>query len=338
MRCCGNCFSDIFLAQYIENESRTYTACDTCGAYTRKTLDPKKLRDFFEILISSYSQSEIDQAKDLYSILKSDWGIFENINKETADTLLTKILGSSAPISKLYIPIDFNTESIVSWDCFCEEITSANRFFFRTKIDLESIQGLFDLFLKCNGSIFNNKIYRARINTKSAAFGIEEMGPPPATLAKGGRANPTGIPYLYSASTPETAIAETRPHPGDTISIVSIETHATIELLNLHNPKSLVSPFTIQEDAIPKLRRELAFLCKLDEDLSQPILPRNADIDYLPTQYLCEFIKNCGYHGVTYKSSVHSGTNIALFGIDHITYNSVSCYKISTLNYTHSVI
>ena len=36
-------------------------------------------------------------------------------------------------------------------------------------------------------------------------------------------------------------------------------------------------------------------------------MPHGAPIDYVPSQYLCEFIKNCEYHGVVYSSSVGDG-------------------------------
>ena len=36
-------------------------------------------------------------------------------------------------------------------------------------------------------------------------------------------------------------------------------------------------------------------------------------IDYVPSQYLCEFIKKCGWEGVIYWSSVSDGMNLALF-------------------------
>jgi RES domain len=47
--------------------------------------------------------------------------------------------------------------------------------------------------------------------------------------------------------------------------------------------------------------------------LTRPVLPQAAAIDYTPSQYLCEFIKKCGYQGVVYRSSVSDGINLALF-------------------------
>jgi hypothetical protein len=57
----------------------------------------------------------------------------------------------------------------------------------------------------------------------------------------------------------------------------------------------------------------LPFLERLGDELTRPVIPQSAAIDYTPSQYLCEFIKKCGYQGVIYRSSVGDGINLALF-------------------------
>ncbi|WP_211222764.1 RES family NAD+ phosphorylase [Paludibacterium yongneupense] len=59
--------------------------------------------------------------------------------------------------------------------------------------------------------------------TEDAPYPIDKMGAPPKQLATHGRANPTGIPYLYLGSHPATAIAEIRrKHPLSTVWISAI--------------------------------------------------------------------------------------------------------------------
>lgn len=41
--------------------------------------------------------------------------------------------------------------------------------------------------------------------------------------------------------------------------------------------------------------------------------PGNTAFGYMPSQYLCEFIKKLGYQGVIYRSSVSNGVDLALF-------------------------
>ena len=67
----------------------------------------------------------------------------------------------------------------------------------------------------------------------------------------------------------------------------------------------------------------------LGEELTRPILPEVAAIDYIPSQYLCEFIKKHGYHGVMYRSSVGDGINIALFNPESASIGSVSSHIVS---------
>jgi len=83
----------------------------------------------------------------------------------------------------------------------------------------------------------------------------------------------------------------------------------------LRNPRAMVSPFLLEDAAdIGRMRNDLPFLERLGYELTRPVLPLSAAIDYTPSQYLCEFIKHCGYKGVIYRSSVRDdGMNLALF-------------------------
>ncbi|TPW03192.1 MAG: hypothetical protein FD125_1693, partial [bacterium] len=73
----------------------------------------------------------------------------------------------------------------------------------------------------------------------------------------------------------------------------------------------------------------IGFLERLGEELTRPVLPSGAAIDYVPSQYLCEFIKKCGYDGVLYSSSVSEGINLALFDPDKATAQAVRQVLVS---------
>ena len=70
------------------------------------------------------------------------------------------------------------------------------------------------------------------------------------------------------------------------------------------------------ESEISMLRSDVEFLEKLGEELTRPVLPRSAAFEYVPSQYLCEYVKVCGFDGVMYRSSVGDGVNLALFDPD----------------------
>jgi hypothetical protein len=158
------------------------------------------------------------------------------------------------------------------------------------------------------------------------------MNAPPNRLASHGRANPAGIPYLYLGSQPETAIAEIRPHTGDRACVADF-TIPEIKAVDLRSPRAAVSPFILTDEAeISQLRADLPFLERLGEELTRPVLPQGAAVDYIPSQYLCEFIKHSGFDGVVYRSSVSDGINLALFDLGKARGGSVEPYLVSRVS------
>ncbi len=77
------------------------------------------------------------------------------------------------------------------------------------------------------------------------------------------------------------------------------------------------------------MRADLPFLERLGEELTRPVQPAGAAIDYIPSQYLCEFIKKSGFDGVVYRSSVSDGINLALFDPDQATGGAVSLFNVT---------
>jgi hypothetical protein len=72
----------------------------------------------------------------------------------------------------------------------------------------------------------------------------------------------------------------------------------------------------------------MAYLVMLGEEISKPITPREAELEYLPSQYLCEFMKSLGYEGIVYNSSLSDGDNYALFIDDATTLVDLKEYEI----------
>jgi RES domain-containing protein len=207
-----------------------------------------------------------------------------------------------------------------------------NRFFPDANIDLDRLGNLLDA-LKIQPDEAPKTWYRARIQTEDVPFVIGKMGAPPSRIAPHGRANPAGIPYLYVASKPNTAIAETRPHTGEMACIADFETPNDLRLVDLRNPRKVVSPFVLVDaDDVARMRNDLPFLERLGEELMRPVLPQAAAIDYTPSQYLCEFIKKRKYDGVLYRSSVSEGINLALFDPSRASPGTVVQYRVSSVS------
>uniref|UniRef100_UPI000A90F176 RES family NAD+ phosphorylase n=1 Tax=Roseovarius sp. BRH_c41 TaxID=1629709 RepID=UPI000A90F176 len=97
----------------------------------------------------------------------------------------------------------------------------------------------------------------------------------------------------------------------------------------------LVSPFICgSSDEIVQLRADLPFLESLGHELTRPVLPRSAATDYVPSQYLCEFIKKKGFDGVLYTSSVGTGKNLALFDTEAANCIRVSVFSVASVAVT----
>ena len=63
--------------------------------------------------------------------------------------------------------------------------------------------------------------------------------------------------------------------------------------------------------------------------ISQPV-KKNMDFDYLPTQVVAEYIRQCYYDGIAYSSSKTNKTNYVFFyGPDYFTYPDIS-QKVGT--------
>jgi hypothetical protein len=207
-----------------------------------------------------------------------------------------------------------------------------NRYFPNTEIGEERFGNLLS-FLTTNLAKISDTWYRARIQKDEQIIDIKEMGAPPNNITSHGRANPAGIPYLYLASDEKTTVSEVRPHTGEFISVANFEVNTEMKFVDLRNPKKTISPFLLgDENEIAMLRGDIEFLVHLANELTRPVLPGSASIEYIPSQYLCELIKKQGYEGVIYNSSVGNGVNLALFDPENAVAKSVKKYQVSCVS------
>ena len=155
---------------------------------------------------------------------------------------------------------------------------------------------------------------------------------PPPEKAQNGRANPRGISYLYTATTLDGALHEVRPHIGAIVSVVELELKelSLSNIIDLRFLPGMISPFDISDD-LEAFSREIPFWKILDAEMSRAIAPHNTDIDYLPIQYLCEYIKIQGFSGIAYKSVANptpDNFNIVFFSNQNISFNKIKRYRI----------
>ena len=227
--------------------------------------------------------------------------------------LLTAFLLDANVVSRKFKPSErFKSHHLERWEKLTEELRNRNRFFPEIKIDFGRLEEFLSFL---HAEDVSDTWYRALTKAGDSVFPMDKMGAPPLGVASHGRANPPGIPYLYIGSTPDTSIAEIRPHTDETATIAEFRVNPiNINVVDLRNPKLLISPFSLgDEDNIGALRSDIDFLERPGAELTRPVRPQAAPVEYVPSQFLCEFIKRFGWDGVLYSSSVSDGVNLALF-------------------------
>ncbi len=329
--CCPECFDDRQLRDRLfPSLDPSHGTCDFCRTADTQLVEPGKLANYFELLVNVYEPSK--DGKSLVEWMKEDWQLFSHQRMDLAHAkeLLGEILDDGEIVRSNFVPsASYISEGLAQWDKLRDEMMYANRWFLNVDIDLDRLYQLLGMLLAPQ---LPGQWYRARIRTEDEVFPIEKMGAPPKRRSSHGRANPAGIPYLYLGSLPETAAAEIRPHTGEVVCVADF-TIPEIKAVDLRNPRKLVSPFILSESsAIGQLRADLPFLERLGEELTRPVQPAGAAIDYIPSQYLCEFIKKSGFDGVVYRSSVSDGINLALFDPAQAVGGTVALYNVSKVS------
>lgn len=126
---------------------------------------------------------------------------------------------------------------------------------------------------------------------------------PPKKQCKAGRLNFAHKPYLYIADKEHTAILEVRPRLSEKVSVAEIQVKEPLKILN----------FTSKYDTKNQNTRIEALIDILSMELSKPLLD-NAELEYIPMQVFASIIKNMGYDGIAYHSSMTgSGINYCIF-------------------------
>jgi hypothetical protein len=331
MNCCAECFGDRGLRRsIIPLRSTAVGRCSYCESDNVSIIEPRELSEYFELLVTSY---RLDAAGELLiHWFREDWALFQHprlIDDSRAKDLLGEILDDGEIARQLFVPAnDPTTDRLSEWENLRNELMYHNRYFPEKTIDLDRLEALLSSLTR-DADELPTTWYRARILAGDVPYTVNQMGAPPNRIASHGRANPAGIPYLYLGSAPDTAISEIRPHTGEIACVADFTTPAGLKLVDLRVPRKMVSPFLLADAVdIGRMRNDLPFLERLGNELTRPVIPQSAAIDYTPSQYLCEFIKKCGYQGVIYRSSVSDGMNLALFDPTLATCNAVVQYRV----------
>lgn len=352
MRCCPSCFWDTEIRAIIETNSVEVGNCDFCKSVNTQLLNPQELADTFQVLLDVYLPAQklegpVPEGDLLKNVLVRDWRIFRIEQPEMVQAFLEvacseEVLANPDLFYKpvlaecLYNPMNAEQAEIqqINWENFTSEIKHENRFFLKNTINTDLLTRLFSRHVRPykKGKILN----RGRVSD-SFGYDASEMGKPPAKKAKAGRANPSGISYLYLASDLKTTFYEVRAGAYDYVSVGEFKLKQDVEVINLRDLQ-VISPFQLQEDLADFIVHQ-QYLQKLSQQLSKPLRRQDSELDYLPTQYLCEFIKSLGFHGVEYASSQNpSGFNIAVFDDGFFDCTKTYVHEIKSIDFDHDLV
>jgi hypothetical protein len=320
MRCCSNCFNNQELEKIITEISTIKGKCEYCGSDGVALVEAGEIVEPFQPVISLYGIHP-DGTKMLHESLQDDWGIFR-LTSEISQRLLIDIFSQEKSIDpQLFTSPVVNktrcherTENLLSqWNALKDEIRYRNRFFLHNVIDLDTLERY--LCEKSKAYKSGELFYRGRISNQKG-FKPEDLGKPPCLNASAGRANPYGIPYLYLSADKETTLYEIRATYLDYVTIGKFLLNDDIKVVKLRAVE-ILSPF--EENLFDRLLYQ-PLLKNLESELSKPLRRFDSELDYLPTQYLCEFVKSIGFDGIEYGSAMKKGgVNLAIFDDQKLT-------------------
>ena len=332
MHVCPSCFNDIELKSYIGSSSVKNGDCPFCKCSSTPLIPIEEILDFFSELLDIYTP--VAEGKEIMKVLQTDWNLFAN--EIIATEILTGLFGKidhpiKDPTDKVhYIPEI--AENISYWDKLKEDVKWQRRYLLELKnIEDFGWDGFFNNTVTYNDS---ERFFRARIhyNEHETTFPVDQMGSPPKEKVGSGRANPQGIPYLYLSKSTKTTLFETRVLFRDEISVgeFKIKDGETLEVVDFTEAASvfLGSGNIIEHTKRIQLKRLVS------KDLSKPIRRYDSDIEYIPTQFICEYIRYViGAEGILFNSSLDlEGKNIVLFSQDKLECINVKKHIISNLD------
>lgn len=326
---CKDCFADEEIRKDVENNSTEEGRCDVCGK-TGKRCDISVFTDFFVSVIKLF-KTDINSQDTIFSILEKDWNIFTD--SQCARTILAEVIRISGLAINLEDKVSYSDDIVARasvWEQLKIEVKENYRYF----VDHEKFDSYADLSPSATlkeGSF----LFRARITPDGQKkLKPKNMGCPDKGKATAGRANPLGIPYLYLCKDEETTFYEVRSVYLDRLSIGKFQIQRDLNIVDFNSKSSLFLSFdgtnSLSDTVVKKLIQDA-----ISRDLSKPLRRYDTELEYIPTQLICEYCKINNADGICFNSSLHSGgVNYVLFNPDDAKCIRVDSREIKSIQIT----
>jgi hypothetical protein len=337
------CFHDSLLRTTIE-EYGTTGNCNFCASKNIAVYDVSDslnpISENIVRLVQLYTVSNKTGAKPLKNALHDDWDIF-SAGTETILALTKKLCAAVYPddaeIYQENVIIEQLTDkdfirmygavSGYSWGDFSDSIKNKNRFH-SGMFNSEQFVSILSILRSTYPA--GTLMYRARRSSEKG-FTKNEIGAPPSNKRTAGRINPDGIGVLYLSSDKLTALNEVRASAFDFITIGKFQAVRDISVVNLSGFDK-TSPFQYVELESFAVNRKV--FKEIAEEIAKPLRRNDSPLEYLPTQYIAEFIKNQNYDGVQYTSTLRQGgNNLAVFDEASFECIDVETVEVSKILY-----
>jgi hypothetical protein len=146
-----------------------------------------------------------------------------------------------------------------------------------------------------------------------------------------GRANPRGIPYLYMASSRDTALAEVRPWIGANISVARLRLSRDARIIDCSKYHDKANTKIILDKDRSKID---GIWLAIDQAFARPVNKEDESHGYTATQIVAEFFKSNGFDGIAYKSLLSDdGFNLVMFDLNIAEVIQTQLFKVDTLRY-----
>lgn len=347
---CGDCIQQEYFRDYINREG-IISKCSYCQS-NKRTIDFDSIIDDilegFEFIYDDpanglgYVDGEYVKGNgdivDTYDLLMDEFGFggspaFQDILHSLPSQLWCK---------KDFYGLDSAEERIYTWEQFVNQVKYKTRYFFiQDKSDISrhlpfnKPYDILDEFVSAI-SRFNlieiikkgDFIYRARLDNENIYKTPEELGTPkPENCLRPNRMSPAGIPMFYGSREKETCIIELKSKKGH-YTIGKWTPTKELRILNLTKDfgfKTHTNSYYYHDypSVFDKDNRDYIFdyqfILKFASDLSGKVDDNIANIDYVPTQIVAEFLKKIALFngepldGICFFSSINGGINYALF-------------------------
>ncbi len=330
--CCAECFTDPHLKKWVETEGTVdgSSVCDYCGSSGRLLdvgqLTPvfRKLVDHLYIptseLVDSAHLDHLEVGAELDQLVDDDLEVFSMkvIDLNARRRLLFDILddGHDPHSDELYNggSLWCSSESqpyIWSVSDYWSPLSRAimrlgpgllpGTAFKGNESEKEAYNVIQQELMQLPWSLGpTDLLWRAR---RGSGYTGKDLGAPPLANARAGRANQKGQVVLYVAGDRDTALQETRPALGERISVGRFRVSRQLKICDLIPHFETGSPFEHFDRFVEGQRRN-----ELRGTLGKALAQRvdgDPGNDYLPTQFLCQMVRDMGFDGVAYESTQH---------------------------------